>query len=343
MDIKITKKRFGNLISYDLIKIIIAIVAAIAVWVLLFTTCATRATVGEQFYFVIFDGVSFKENYPYEMIGKLKNENKLSYDVLETSVSAVTAAGNYSALYMLSLKSTTKEGDVIIFNGKREEVKNEDGTVKKDENGVTETKVNETAQSVVNNSYLTSFDEYLASAKKYLDRFLTNGEVDEKAVEDYFLSVRVKQAGNYKKTYRTAEQKAQGVKNEIERIKTLRSNYLTVVEAIAKADADGVDLYWYCDFAPSEEYKKERVPYGIDLYKLNQKAMETENSGKEKLSDIWYFWEYTENEKGDKEPVRRSDGLVLSVFNFEKDQPDLNYESLAVIADAIKTFSYYAD
>lgn len=343
MDVKITKKRFSNLIAYDLVKIIIAIGAAIAVWVLLFTTCATRATVGEQFYFVIFDGVYSKENYPYEMISKLKEENKLSYDVLEASVSTVTAAGNYSALYMLSLKAATKEGDVLIFNGKREEVKNEDGTVKKDENGVAETKVNDDAQSIVNNSYVAQFDEYLASAKNYLDKFLTDGEVDEKAVEDYFLSVRIKQAGNYRKTYRTDEQKAQGVKNEIERIKTLQKTYLTVVGAIEKAAAEGVDLYWYCDFAPTEDYKKEHVPYGIDLYKLNQKAMETENSEKEKLSDIWYFWEYIENENGDKDPERRSDGLVLSVFNFGKDQPDLDFESLAVIENAIKTFSDYAD
>ena len=67
------------------------------------------------------------------------------------------------------------------------------------------------------------------------------------------------------------------------------------------------------------------------------------NSEKEKLSDIWYFWEYIENENGDKDPERRSDGLVLSVFNFGKDQPDLDFESLAVIENAIKTFSDYAD
>lgn len=341
MDVKITKKRFSNLIAYDFVKIIIAIGAAIAVWVLLFTTCATRATVGEQFYFVIFDDVKFDGSYPYDLINKLKKENKLSYDVLETNVSTVTAAGNYNALYMLSLKSTTKEGDVIIFNGKREEVKNEDGTTRTAD-GAAETKVNDSAQSIVNN-YITPFDEYLASAKKYLDKFLTDGEVDEKIVEDYFLSVRIKQAGNYRKTYRTEEQKAQGVKNEIERIKTLQKTYLTVVGAIEKAAAEGVDLYWYCDFTPTEEYKKEHVPYGIDLYKLNRKASETENSGKEKLSDIWYFWEYTQNDNGETEPVRCSDGLVLSVFNFGNDQPDLNYESLAVIEDAIKTFSDYAD
>ena len=343
MDVKITKKRFSNLIAYDLVKIIIVIGAAIAVWVLLFTTCATRATVGEQFYFVIFDDVRYKESYPYDLIAKLKDENKLSYDVLESNVSTVTSAGNYNALYMLSLKATTKEGDVMIFNGNRVTAKKEDGTDKKDDSGVVETKINDSAQSIVNNSYITPFDEYLTSAKEYLDKFLTNGEVDEKAVEDYFLTVRIKQAGNYKKTYRTEEQKAQGVKNEIERIKTLQKTYLTVVRAIEKAAAEGVDLYWYCDFNPSEDYKKEHVPYGIDLYKLNQKVSETENSDKEKLSDIWYYWEYTQNENGETEPVRRTDGLVLSVFNFGKDQPDLNYESLAVIEDAIKTFSDYAD
>ena len=48
MDVKITKGRLVNLISYDFLKIILSILAGIMVWVLLFTTCATRATVGEQ-------------------------------------------------------------------------------------------------------------------------------------------------------------------------------------------------------------------------------------------------------------------------------------------------------
>lgn len=340
MDVKITKKRFVNLIGYDLVKIILAIVAAVVVWVLLFTTCATRATVGEQFYFVMFDDVYANDGYSSNVLNELKKDGKLSYDVLNAYVSNVTSAGNYSALYMLSLKASTKEGDVIMFNGKNEEAKNEDGTVKTDETGAPVMQINQSAQSIVNNNYLVSFIDYLDSAKNYLDRFVTDGVVNEKAVEEYFLSVRLKEAGNYRKTYRTDEQKAEGVKKEIERIKTLNETYSTVISAIENAAADGVDLYWYADFAPSETYEKKHVAYGMDLYKLNARYAE---SGGKKITDYWYYWETEKDSNGNDQQIRSGEGLVLSVFNFGSDQPDLQFESLAVIEYAIKNFSDYAN
>ena len=343
MDVKITKGRFTNLIAYDLVKIIISIIAAVMVWVLLFTMCATRATVGEQFDFIVFDGVYYKDNYAEGVIDRLKKDKSLSYDVLTASVSRVTAAGNYSALYMLTLKASTKEGDVFVFNGKTEQAKDDEGNLKTDENGDPVLKINDDAQSIVNNSYLVSFTEYLESAKQYLDKFVTDGTVDENAVRNYFLDYRIKSAGNYRKTYRTQEQKEAGVKLEIERINTLLDNYTLVSGAIENATAAGADILWYADFCAGETYEKKNVPYGIDLYKLN--AASAANGG-EKLSDYWYYWETEEtkdeSESGSSDPVKKSDGLVMAVFNYGSDQFDLQFESLAVIADAIKTFSNYA-
>ena len=343
MDVKITKGRFANLIAYDLVKIIISIIAAIMVWVLLFTMCATRATVGEQFGLIVFDGVYYKDNYAEDVILKLKKEKSLSYDVLTANVSKVTAAGNYSALYMLTLKASTKEGDVFVFNGKTEQVKDEKGNLKTDESGAPVLKLNDNAQSIVNSSYLVSFTEYLDAAKQYLDKFVTDGTVDENVVKNYFLDYRIKSAGNYRKTFRTQEQKDKGVKLEIERINTLLDNYTLVSGAIENAKAAGVDILWYADFCPGETYEKKNVPYGIDLYKLNAASA---TSGGEKLSDYWYYWEAVENknesESGSSDLVKKSDGLTMAVFNYGADQFDLQFESLAVIADAIKTFSNYA-
>lgn len=256
MDVKITKGRFANLIAYDLVKIIISIIAAIMVWVLLFTMCATRATVGEQFDLIVFDGVYYKDNYAEDVILKLKKEKSLSYDVLTANVSKVTAAGNYSALYMLTLKASTKEGDVFVFNGKTEQAKDEKGNLKTDDNGAPVLKLNDNAQSIVNSSYLVSFTEYLDAAKQYLDKFVTDGTVDENAVKNYFLDYRIKSAGNYRKTFRTQEQKDKGVKLEIERINTLLDNYTLVSGAIENAKAAGVDILWYADFCPGETYEK---------------------------------------------------------------------------------------
>lgn len=339
MDVKITKGRFTNLIAYDLVKIIISIIAAVMVWVLLFTMCATRATTGEQFDFIVFDGVYYKDNYVEDVVAKLKKEKSLSYDVLTTNVYKVTAAGNYSALYMLSLKAATKEGDVFVFNGNTEQTKDDEGNVKTDESGAPVLKLNDNAQTIVNNGYLVSFDEYLESAKNYLNKFVEDGVVDETAVENYFLDYRIKSAGNYRKTYRTQEQKDEGVKLEIERIKTLLENYTLVSGAIENAKAAGTDILWYADFCAGETYEKKNVPYGIDLYKLNEASAA---SGGEKLSDYWYYWENNGSESGSSDPVKKSEGLVMAVFNYGAEQYDLQFESLAVIADAIKTFGNYA-
>ena len=340
MDIKITKSRFSNLLSYDFIKIILAIVAAVMVWVLLFTTCATRATVGEQFYFVTFGEIYSKDsNFAGQMLSDLKKENKLSYDVLDLNVTNVTAAGNYSALYMLSLKSATKEGDVMLFNGKETTVMKDDGTYETDEDGNEKKKVNDEAQSIVNNGYLVNFSEYLNSAKAYLDKFTVNGKIDEATVEKYFLEVRMKEASNYRKTFRTTEQKKKGVKLEFERLNTLAETYESVMLFLKTAEEDGADVMWYADYNAGETYEKLHVPYGIDLDKMNKYGL-SKNPDAKKLSEyFWYYESVKSDETGETTLQNNSQGLVLSVFNYGTDQYDLQFESLAVIDRIIRTFT----
>lgn len=340
MDIKITKGRFSNLLSYDFIKIILAIVAAVMVWVLLFTTCATRATVGEQFYFVTFGEIYSKDSdFAGRMLSDLKEKNKLSYDVLDLNAVNVTAAGNYSALYMLSLKAATKEGDVMLFNGNKTTVLTSDGKPETDEDGNEKKKINDEAQAIVNNGYIVNFSEYLDSAGDYLDKFTVNGKIDEKTVEKYFLEVRMKEASNYRKTFRTAEQKKEGVKLETERLKTLSETYESVKSFLKTAEEDGADVMWYADYNVGETYGKQHVPYGIDLDKMNKYGL-SKNPGAKKLSEYFWYYENVKSEETGETTVQNfSEGLVLSVFNYGNDQYDLQFESLAVIERIIRTFT----
>ena len=114
MDIKINGGRLKNLLSYDWVKMLVSVIAGIVVWSLLFTTLATRVTVGEEFVFMVYENVNTvntKKNN--ELLTKLKNDEVLSYDVLKTYVSNLTSAGQYSATYMLSLRTSIQEGDVF--------------------------------------------------------------------------------------------------------------------------------------------------------------------------------------------------------------------------------------
>ena len=49
MDARITKQRLGNLLSYDWLKMLIAIVIAVFLIILLFTMTATRVTNAQTF------------------------------------------------------------------------------------------------------------------------------------------------------------------------------------------------------------------------------------------------------------------------------------------------------
>ncbi len=340
MDVKITKGRLVNLISYDALKIVLSILAGVMVWVLLFTTCATRATVGEQFGLILYQGVYSGSNDGKDFLTELKKKEKggLSYDVLDYTTMSVTAAGNYSAAYMLSLKSSTKEGDVIVFaGGNKTVVKDKDGNPTKGDDGEIVMKISDDAQSIVNNESLYSVTDFLTSAHNYLNSngLVKDGAIDEAAVRNYFLTVRMKSASNYHKTFRTETQKEEGVKKEIERITNLYANLQVVEKAINNAKTQGEDFLWYADRIIGGEIYKSNEPYGIDLNKLNAKKSEAE---KKSITELWY----TVGEVDGKSEAT-SEGLVLGVFDYHSDQADLQYEALAVIREVIETYSDYAD
>lgn len=362
MDVKVTKKRFFNLVAYDWIKIVALSVAIVFVWILLFTTCATRATDGQQFYFVLYGDVSAKGNEDFEMLKKMKKDGDLSYDVLEYSVNSITKAGNYSAQYMLSLRNTTHEADVfLIYAGATNKIvglpeEKTDESEKADETagGTTEgtekkpTEKSSDIQGVLDGGSVQSIYKLLENTEKYLEKFgysKTNPTVDDAKIERYFRSERITSARNYKKLYKTESQIKAGVKNEQARIRKLLEAYLRVNEVIKKIKNGTVnDFLRY--YIPAKDRKKEnpdemeRVPYGIDLALLNAdlaklSADEVKALGKEKIEDRWVY----PDENGDPQTA----GITLCVSDYTSSQRDLQYEAVTLIDYFIRTFSRYAD
>ena len=154
------------------------------------------------------------------------------------------------------------------------------------------------------------------------------------------MTVRLKSAGNYRKTFRTEIQKQEGVKNEIKRITAIYENYLFVQRAIDQAKLDDNDILWYGKLNQYDEKgdliegEYKIYPYGIDLYKLNQPFVQSETNKKPNVADVWYV---SANGK------TTAEGLVLSVFNFKKYQPDMQYESLAFVKYVIETYGGYGN
>ncbi|MBE5741757.1 MAG: hypothetical protein E7360_00340 [Clostridiales bacterium] len=339
MDIKINGSRLKNMFSYDWVKILISIIAGIVVWSLLFTTLGTRITVGEEFYFTTYEKVqSVSHSNNGNLLKKLKDEGILSYDVLEWHSTTITSAGQYSASYMLNLRTTTNEGDVIIMSDGRGEY------VKEGEENTTA----KSMETAINSRYFYNIEEFLNDAKSYCidNGFITvNGEdysnytVNNATIERYFLTERINSAGNYRKTYRTEAKKQEGVKNEIIRIENVYKNWLSVTNAIKTAKDEGNDIIWYGEIKKYDSEGKEIEgqgeikPFGIDLYKLNKNYKD-----RKKIEDSWFT--YTNNPEGEGERTT-AEGLVLCVFNFESAQRDMQYESLAFMNYIIKTYSGY--
>lgn len=333
MDIKVNGSRLKNLLSYDWIKIVCLIIAGIVVWSLLFTTLGTRVTVGEEFVFHVYENVSTKGSTPKNqtLLNDMKKKGYFSYDVLETVVNEIRGSGQYSASYLLSLRMTTQEGDVMLISDGRADV------VTEDKDPTLEIK------NLVNGPYLYNIASFIDSARDYCvgrNSFIIFNEdgswqVDELAVKSYFLNVRLKSAGNYRKTFRTEAQKAEGVRLEIARVKAIYENYLFVSKAIEQAKQAGNDFVWYGEVYTYDakgniiEDKTQVLPYGIDLYKLNAPFVE---EGKPKIEDTWYTYASGKT---------TAEGLVLCVFNFESYQRDLQYEALAFIRYIIETYSGY--
>ena len=361
MDVKVTKKRFFNLVAYDWIKIVALSVAIVFVWILLFTTCATRATDGQQFYFVLYGDVSAKGSEDFEMLKKMKKDGDLSYDVLEYSVNSITKAGNYSAQYMLSLRNTTHEADVFLIYagatnkivGLPEEKTDESDKTAETAAGTTEraeekpTEKSSDIQGVLDGGSVQSIYKLLENTEKYLEKFgysKTNPTVDDAKIERYFRSERITSARNYKKLYKTESQIKAGVQNEQARIRKLLEAYLRVSKVIESVKGTEKDFLRY--YIPAKDRKKEnpdemeRVPYGIDLAVLNAdlaklSADEVKALGKEKIEDRWVY----ADENGDPQTA----GITLCVSDYTSSQRDLQYEAVTFIDYFIRTFSRYAD
>lgn len=349
MDLKITKKRLFNLIAYDWIKAVAFSLALVFAWVLLFTTCATRATDGQQFYFALYGDVNSVGD-DYAMLGDMKKKGDLSYDVLTTSVNSITAAGNYSAQYMLNLRSTTHEADVILlYAGKTNKVVGEEtggGTAEGGEktDGKDETTENTEKKSdiegILSGRYLQTIEDLTAGAKAYLEKFgadftLAEPTVDDAKIERYFRAVRAKEARNYKKTYRTENDIKQGVKNEQARIKKLLEAYLHFNAAVAAAKDSGNDfLRYYMKpvYENGKEVRKEKRAYGVDLTALNKNVAE-DDATKQKVNDRWSY----PDEKGNPQ----TEGLTLCVSDYVSVQRDLQYEALTFLDYIVRNFSNY--
>ncbi len=217
MDAKITKQRLGRLLSYDWVKIVALVVAAIVVWSLIFTMTATRITPAQQFsVFNYYCNGGLSTSF-YNHYSETFEKKVFSYEVIETNYTDLTTLssdlGTMSQL--LQGKMQTDEGDVMFIPNIVDE-----STVVKDESGAV-TSSSTYMQDFFNgySYYLFDIEVYLADMATYLNGYYggdyQSGTLDEEKVKADFVS-RIQRTQD--KRFKTPEEIEAGKQNEVARI-----------------------------------------------------------------------------------------------------------------------------
>lgn len=234
------------MLSYDWVKVIGVIVAAIIVWSLIFTTTATRITNTQKFIVCNYRGVSFAKD------GGL---NGFSYEILEAERVDNMRGGENMFSQLIQANMEVGDGDVMLVADyflSREVKKDENGNEIKDgEDKPVYEYSEETYLSEALTYYYNRFsrlddtensDGYFTQMKKYLDKFyaltgegektygetvLVKAQFDENSLDKALVEseFRSRIQANKDKRFKKEEQITVGVAQEISRIESYLKAY----------------------------------------------------------------------------------------------------------------------
>ena len=310
MDARITKQRLANLISYDWIKILCTILAAILVLVLLFTMAATRPHSTQQYYVYTYTDLSAGADFT-DLADDLKAKHVFSYDILEVSAENFDSSSSGSTVY--TVRRSAGMGNVLFVTDNPAYETDEDGNTVLDEEGKPVVAAQSTLYTMASSGLVANdastagvaYDTvyYMDACERYLKQFFG----DDWRTSDAFDGTLTPEAcftarNDGDKRYRTDEARAQGVADEKARLLQLREDYLVVDAAFES----GV----FTHTAYENELGETDYP-GINVGGLNT------------LHDLVY---YVDGETRSTENVN----LIL-LFNGPLAQNDLRFESISFL------------
>ena len=325
MDAKITKERLSRMLSYDWLKIVGVIVAAIFFWTLVFTMTATRITPAQQFTAINYFGNVGAVNTKFSStLDNALKKDVFSYEVMEITQVDVGGNAEYGATLM-ETRVATYEGDVIFAPN----IPDTEYEYQRNGEKVYDTYMQRLVRGY--GYYLDSLDlndsnSFFKRLESYLNRYYGDyqtGTLNEETVRADFLA-RV--AKNKDKRFKTAEQKEQGVQDDIERIKkyceALKEFYGYLNSGVVRFEETVVYDY---DNGGEELYKGV---YSINLCPDREKMP--------KLKDIVGYIETIESETGEKQELLCADNMHVALFHFKEVEEGFEFESLLYINYVIR-------
>lgn len=326
MDAKITKIRISRMLSYDWLKIVLASLAAILVWALVFSMTATRITPAQQFSVFNYTGnTSFALTDFNNLYNKAFEDKIFSYEVIELTQNDLAANKEYAGTLM-EARTAVEEGDVIFVA----DIDNPD-TAQKDENGEIIGYERTYVESLLWGYYAYLYDlnpekegSFFYKMEAYLDGFYTEGwekadSLDEEKVKTEFRA-RVKND----KRFKTEAQLLQGEKDDIARIE----KYRDALEQFYAWLDEGIISFATTTLTDGE--------YTIEgTYTLNLCPDESKMGGLKKY--VAYYEEVIENadvatgEEGKTHYVQTAKDMSVAFFKFAGVEDGFQYESLLFV------------
>lgn len=244
MDAKITKKRLGHLLSYDWLKIVGICAIAVVLWLLVFTTAATRASSGQVFDIYYYTGVSYDEG-AIDDLDRLKSRGALSYDILSLVNYQIPSSSMASTIF--PARFAAGEGDMLVAI---------DGGGAQDENGryTSLQGLKEFLYSYRGNCLWldpegggysegedgVSCDNYFTLCEQYLSRFFfsESGESDWRygTLDETVARANFDERMDGDKRYRSDEARDAAFEEEKARLENLRTAYVYVKDEVMKED-----------------------------------------------------------------------------------------------------------
>lgn len=327
MDAKITKERLGRMLSYDWLKIVGICIAVIFVWVLVFTTSATRITTAQQFTVVNYFGNAATTNTSFSKDFASAYQNGLfSYEVLD--ITEVDVGGNKEVGGTLwQTRLATEEGDVVFVPN----IINPDSEFEVNGQKYQETYLQNLARG--QRFLLADLDRnktgsYFKKLESFLNMYYQGdylaGSLNEELVKRDFLA-RIEK--NKDKRFKKPEQIEKGIQDEIARVKKYRDALIEFDKHVA----DGFVEFTTTKVLDNEtgEVLYEGV-FGINICPDPAKMPN--------LTKLTGYWEEVKNEAGETQaPKLSAKDMHIALLVFDSIEDSFEFEDLLYINHVIRS------
>lgn len=325
MDNKLTKSRLSNLLAYEWIAMMITIVIAIVVLEFIFNASAARLTTGQQFNYYYDTTIYSGNDKAFNQF--ILDKKTFSYDVINVSGEGLTDEYN-----TLPLRVSVQAADIMITELTDDPENNQ--LIKR-------------ANLHIDGQSISSIEKLVKDAKEYVKPFVVNmanlstPTLNEQAVEENF-NKRMARDNRYRFN---SEAKAEGLQLEKERIVKLCKD-ISDLEYLLERDETLPEsqklFYSYKKYTqiynnqPENSSDKQRYEQllaneQVERYGLRVDRLVT-NSNKKNPSDF-----FRKVGGGDAKDV------VILAFDFTKQQPDLQYETLSFMTMVVREFGTELD